>query len=66
MMTLGKSVGLERGAFNTLWAATTPVQSSIESGSVYYPVGLHQKHTKAASDEEQWKKLWEWTNQQLQ
>ncbi|KAF2740902.1 dehydrogenase with different specificitie [Polyplosphaeria fusca] len=66
MTTIGQSVPLEQGTYNTLWAATIPLQGSIESGSVYYPVGQHQKHTKAASDAGQWKRLWEWTEQQLE
>lgn len=66
MTTFGQSISLEKGVYNTLWAATIPLQGNIKSGSIYYPVGEYQKHTKAASDEAQWKKLWEWTEQQLE
>jgi NAD(P)-dependent dehydrogenase (short-subunit alcohol dehydrogenase family) len=64
-LTIGQSISLEEGVYNTLWAATTPMKEKLKSGAVYYPVGQLQEHTKAAKDENLWKELWEWTEAQI-
>jgi NAD(P)-dependent dehydrogenase (short-subunit alcohol dehydrogenase family) len=66
LMTLGQSIPLEQGSYNTCWAATCTEKYALESGAIYYPVGVRQKHTEAASDEKLWKELWEWTDQQFE
>lgn len=65
LTTLGQSIPLEQGCYNTCWAATTE-KTSLKSGGIYYPVGVAMEHSKAASDEGVWKELWEWTEAQLQ
>jgi NAD(P)-dependent dehydrogenase (short-subunit alcohol dehydrogenase family) len=66
LMTFGQSIPLEQGSYNTCWAATCADKKALDSGAIYYPVGVQQKHTKAASDEKLWKDLWEWTDQQFE
>jgi NAD(P)-dependent dehydrogenase (short-subunit alcohol dehydrogenase family) len=63
--TIGQSIPIHEGAYNTLWAATTPNKDNLKSGAIYYPVGAEQKPTKAATDEILWEKLWTWTEEQL-
>jgi NAD(P)-dependent dehydrogenase (short-subunit alcohol dehydrogenase family) len=65
LTTLGKSIPLEKGAYNTLWAATTTDKEALESGGIYEPVGKALKRTEAASDENLWGELWKWTEDQL-
>lgn len=65
-VTSGRSIAMEEGAHNTCWAATATRADGLESGSVYYPVGVLMKHTQAAADEDLWKRLWEWTQKELE
>ncbi|KAH7405673.1 dehydrogenase with different specificitie [Phaeosphaeria sp. MPI-PUGE-AT-0046c] len=64
LTTLGQAIPSEQGSYNTCWAATS--ENAPKSGSVYYPVGVFEKHTKAASDEGLWRELWEWTENELE
>jgi NAD(P)-dependent dehydrogenase (short-subunit alcohol dehydrogenase family) len=66
LTTLGQSIPLEHGSYNTCWAATSTEKDMIKTGGVYYPVGALQKHSEAASNEQLWKELWEWTEQELE
>jgi NAD(P)-dependent dehydrogenase (short-subunit alcohol dehydrogenase family) len=66
LTTFGQSVPIHEGAYNTLWAATTPNKDKLKSGAIYYPVGEEQKPTTAATDEVLWGKLWSWTEEQLE
>ncbi|KAI1387327.1 uncharacterized protein F4822DRAFT_279442 [Hypoxylon trugodes] len=52
------SVGIK----NYLWAATSP---NVISGKYYEPVGVPDKETSAAKDEELSRKLWDWTEAEL-
>ena len=61
----------EKGAYNTLWAATTP-KSNLENGVYYEPVGNKAGPAmawwgqgKIVNDEALADKLWEWTENEL-
>lgn len=56
----------EEGAFNQVWAATTP-REKLENGMYYEPVGklAWKRLDKTAKDEGLAKKLWEWTEEEL-
>ncbi|KAF2107721.1 dehydrogenase with different specificitie [Lophiotrema nucula] len=64
--TWGQKMPLHQGAYNECWAATTPRKESIQSGSLYYPVGVKTELTKPAADEKLWAELWDWTEKQLE
>ncbi|KAL2858453.1 hypothetical protein BJY01DRAFT_201251 [Aspergillus pseudoustus] len=55
-------VDIETGTLNQLWAATSP---RVESGQYYVPVGKPKKGSKYAQDAGLGKKLWEWTEGEL-
>ncbi|KAH7398058.1 hypothetical protein BKA64DRAFT_753902 [Cadophora sp. MPI-SDFR-AT-0126] len=55
-------VEVEEGALNQLWAATA---KGVESGKLYYPIGLEVEGSLLARDEELAGKLWEWTATEL-
>ena len=60
-------VGLEEGAWNTLWAATRE-KGEVRNGAFYEPVGLdctEKRLDKAAKDEGLARELWEWTEGEL-
>lgn len=50
------------GIRNHLWAATG---SEVVSGKYYEPVGVPNKETELAKDESLSRKLWEWTENEL-
>lgn len=61
----------EEGAYNTLWAATTP-KEELENGGYYEPVGKAAGKQKSVSgmadickDEALADRLWEWTENEL-
>ena len=61
----------EKGAYNTLWAATTP-KANLENGGYYEPVGKtpgkptsYSGVADICSDEGLADKLWEWTENEL-
>ncbi|GAM40131.1 hypothetical protein TCE0_034r12240 [Talaromyces pinophilus] len=56
-------VDVETGTLNQLWAATSP---QVESGQYYVPVGKTKKGNKYAQDSGLGKKLWEWTEGELE
>jgi NAD(P)-dependent dehydrogenase (short-subunit alcohol dehydrogenase family) len=58
-------ITLQEGAYNTLWAATS-MEKGLQSGGVYEPVGKVIKGTKLSEDETLEKKLWSWTDKELQ
>jgi NAD(P)-dependent dehydrogenase (short-subunit alcohol dehydrogenase family) len=66
VMTFGQAVKLEEGAYNSCWAATAKQGDELESGGIYWPVGVRKERTKAASNEKVWKELWEWTEGELE
>ena len=62
----------ERGAYNILWAATTP-KDKVENGGYYEPVGKtpgeptsHSGMAALCSNAESADKLWEWTEKELE
>lgn len=52
------SVGIK----NHLWAATS---SEVVSGKYYEPVGVPNKESKVAKDEDLSRRIWEWTENEL-
>ncbi|KAI1759675.1 hypothetical protein GGR53DRAFT_512810 [Hypoxylon sp. FL1150] len=50
------------GVRNHLWAATSP---TVVSGKYYEPVGVPDKETVVAKDEELSKRLWDWTTSEF-
>ncbi|CAD6564186.1 MAG: hypothetical protein CYPHOPRED_003209 [Cyphobasidiales sp. Tagirdzhanova-0007] len=55
----------ERGAYSQLWAATVP-RDAFSNGGYYEPVGEKGKETKHMKDAELAKKLFDYTEQELQ
>ncbi|GKZ68463.1 hypothetical protein AnigIFM50267_003171 [Aspergillus niger] len=60
--SLVTGVDVETGTLNQLWAATYP---RVESGQYYVPVGKTKNGSKYAQDLGLGKKLWEWTEREL-
>ncbi|XXH02074.1 hypothetical protein Hte_008439 [Hypoxylon texense] len=58
-----KSIPVEEGVKNQLWAATAPV---VKSGMYYEPIGVADMATGQATDEEMGQKLWAWTEKELE
>jgi retinol dehydrogenase-12 len=56
-------VSIEEGAKNGLWVATA---ESVESGRYYEPVGVLGMGGELSRDEVLGKKLWEWTERELE
>ncbi|KAM5349754.1 hypothetical protein ACJ41O_006259 [Fusarium nematophilum] len=56
-------VSVEEGAKNQLWAATA---KDVESGEYYVPVGIPGKGSALSMDRELSRKLWEWTEKELE
>ena len=54
---------MEEAAKNQLWAATS---EDVVSGEMYYPVGVSGKMAKIGNDATLTKKLWDWTQNELQ
>ncbi|BCS04542.1 uncharacterized protein AKAW2_80343A [Aspergillus luchuensis] len=61
--SLVTGVDVETGALNQLWAATSP---RVQSGQYYVPVGKAKDGSKYAQDLGLGKKLWEWTERELE
>ncbi|KAH6618444.1 hypothetical protein C7974DRAFT_400102 [Boeremia exigua] len=58
---LGQPV--EKGALNQLWASTS---ADVRSGEYYEPVGVNGKGSKWTKSPELAKKLWNWTEEELE
>ncbi|KAI1500630.1 NAD(P)-binding protein [Biscogniauxia marginata] len=58
-----KSIAVEEGVKNQLWAATAP---TVKSGVYYEPIGVADMATGLARDEEMAQKLWVWTEKELE
>lgn len=56
-------VSPELGARNHLWAATSP---DVVSGKYYTPVGVPNMEGKLAKDDDMTKRVWEWTEKELE
>ncbi|KAK6063983.1 short chain dehydrogenase [Seiridium cupressi] len=56
-------VPVTTGVRNHLWAATSP---DMVSGKYYDPVGIPDKETTMAKDEDLSRRLWEWTEDELE
>jgi len=65
MILPGHYQGPEGGALNTTWCATT-AKDELESGAYYMPVGKKSSGSSFARDEGLRKKLWEYTEAELQ
>ncbi|KAJ5380701.1 uncharacterized protein N7496_003129 [Penicillium cataractarum] len=63
---LGNVLQPEEGAYNQVWAATTP-REKLENGMYYEPVGklAQKKLDKTGRDDNLAKRLWEWTEEAL-
>ena len=62
---LWKLMKPEEGAYNQLWASTTP-KGNLKNGQLYEPVGiLSSKLDKVSKDDSLAKQLWEWTDKAL-
>ncbi|KAF2028180.1 retinol dehydrogenase 14 [Setomelanomma holmii] len=65
-MIADKWIDEKEGAYNQTWAATT-AKKNLQSGSYYEPVGIKTVPvTKQAKDRALAKKLWEWTEKELE
>lgn len=51
------------GIRNHLWAVSSP---QVVSGTYYEPVGVPGKESALAKDKELSKKLWDWTEKELE
>lgn len=58
-------VTTEVGAKGQLWAATTPLEN-LDNGEYYTPIGVTGGGSKLANDVSLAKKLWEWTEKELE
>ena len=58
-----KTFAIEEGVKNQLWAATA---NSVTSGLYYEPIGVSGAGSDLANDEEMARKLWEWTEKELE
>lgn len=65
LSNVGKIISEEDGIKNQLWAATSP-RNGIGNGQFYEPVGTVGFTTSASTDRELAKKLWEWTQEQIE
>jgi len=61
---VGKIISEDDGIKNQLWAATSP-RKELENGQFYDLVGTVGSTTKASTDRELAKRLWEWTEEQI-
>jgi len=62
----GKKLPVEEGHWNQCWAATAG-KKGVKSGEYYEPIGVVGKRRTAASrDQELGRKLWEWTEKELE
>lgn len=59
------SVSVEEGSKNQLWAATSP-REGLVAGEYYVPVGILGKGSRQGADKELGKRLWEWTEKELE
>lgn len=64
MGCVGTSVS--QGACNQLWAATGAKKEELKNGAYYVPVGNLKSQNKFSSDEDMGRRLWEWTEAELQ
>lgn len=62
---MGKIITIEQGAYTQLWAGTSE-RGKIENGGFYYPIGELNSGNATARDARLAKKLWDWTEEQLQ
>ncbi|KAF8992356.1 oxidoreductase [Cyathus striatus] len=65
LTTIGKTVSLEEGTWNTLWASTVD-KGGVVNGEFYEPVGKPGKHARESKNEKLAGELWEWTENQLE
>lgn len=57
------SVSVQEGAKNQLWAGTA---KGVKSGEYYEPIGVLGKASRQADSDELAKKLWDWTEKELE
>ncbi|RDW92648.1 NAD(P)-binding protein-22 [Coleophoma crateriformis] len=62
IVTFFTAVGIEEGALNQLWAATS---ADVESGEFYEPVGRKSLGSKMSRDMTLARSLWQWTENEL-
>lgn len=64
MGCVGTSVS--QGACNQLWAAAGAKKEELKNGAYYVPVGNLKSQNKFSGDEDMGRRLWEWTEAELQ
>lgn len=65
LVTLGQTVPLNQGIWNTCWAATAPGGGQLKSGDMYEPVGVAMKGTKDSESAQLKAQLRDWTEKEL-
>ncbi|PKX91177.1 dehydrogenase with different specificitie [Aspergillus novofumigatus IBT 16806] len=53
------------GAYNQLWAAAGAKKQDLVNGAYYVPVGKLKAHNEYTKNEEQGRRLWDWTEAEL-
>jgi NAD(P)-dependent dehydrogenase (short-subunit alcohol dehydrogenase family) len=64
--SMGKVISPAEGAWNQLWAATGRKEDVVKNGGYYEPVGKLPKLEGEGGNEELGRKLWEWTEKELE
>ncbi|CAG8098390.1 unnamed protein product [Penicillium salamii] len=64
MSCVGTSVS--QGAYNQLWAAAGAKKEELTNGAYYVPTGNLKPNNKFSSNEDMGRRLWEWTEAELQ
>ena len=64
LFTFLKSTPIEQGHWHQCWAATCP-KAKLKNGEYIEPIGIAGKGTKKTKDAGLSKKLWEWTEEEL-
>lgn len=67
LMSIGKGgmVEAEVGALSQVWAATVE-KEKVHNGGMYDPVGVESELTALAKDEKLGRRLWEWTEREIE
>jgi NAD(P)-dependent dehydrogenase (short-subunit alcohol dehydrogenase family) len=63
---LGTYITPEEGSYNSLWALAGVDVRVEHSGKYFIPVAVEKKPSKQASDEKLAKRLWEWTESEME
>ncbi|KIW14036.1 hypothetical protein PV08_06817 [Exophiala spinifera] len=61
---VGLTASVEKGVRNQLWAATAD-EDKVKNGEYFEPVGVMGKGSKESKDDDLARKVWEWTEAEL-